>query len=156
MEGLNDIFMNIFSVEMIVETAEEGELWSPDVYKIAVSDMKTNLGHIYCDFFTRPSKPHQDRHFTYQDPMMVLMLNLPSPSWRAPTLLSHSALDNLFHEMAHALHSMLGRTKYQHVIGTRCSIDFAEVPSTLMEYFASDSRVLYGASTSTIRRGVAP
>uniref|UniRef100_A0A8C1N3Q2 Mitochondrial intermediate peptidase n=1 Tax=Cyprinus carpio TaxID=7962 RepID=A0A8C1N3Q2_CYPCA len=128
MEGLNGLFTQLYGASLLAEQPSVGEVWSEDVRKLD------------CHFTIRGGRQLEDGQ--YQLPIVVLMLNLPHPTRSAPTLLSPGMMENLFHEMGHAMHSMLGRTRYQHVTGTRCVTDFAEVPSILMEYFATDYRVI--------------
>ncbi|TRM66100.1 mitochondrial intermediate peptidase mitochondrial precursor [Schizophyllum amplum] len=88
---------------------------------------------------------------TYQLPLVVLMCEFPRPSLGAAVLEWHEVM-TLFHEMGHAMHSMIGRTEYQNVSGTRCPTDFVELPSILMEHFLNSREVLslfIADSTST-------
>ena len=81
----------------------------------------------------------------YQLPTVALLCDFSrsnSHGGDRPTLLSFRDVQTLFHEMGHAVHSVLGRTSMQNVSGTRCATDFAELPSVLMEDFAADRDVL--------------
>ncbi|MCJ1356068.1 MAG: Mitochondrial intermediate peptidase [Icmadophila ericetorum] len=80
--------------------------------------------------------------FYRQLPTIALICDFPAPTSNTPTLLSYRDLSTLFHEMGHAVHSILGRTDLQTISGTRCATDFAELPSVLMEHFARDPDVL--------------
>jgi len=79
----------------------------------------------------------------YQTPIIALVCDFTDNSKALePSTLSPLSVTTLFHEMGHAVHSILGQTSMQGISGTRCATDFAELPSVLMEYFATDPAVL--------------
>jgi intermediate peptidase len=89
----------------------------------------------------------QQTSTVYQLPTIALICSFNQPnssgfSSESPALLSLRQVQTLFHEMGHALHSILGRTRLQNVSGTRCPTDLAELPSILMEYFALEPSAL--------------
>jgi len=79
----------------------------------------------------------------YQLPVVVLTCDFDEPESRRPGLLEWHEVATLFHEVGHAMHSMLGQASdYHNLAGTRCATDFVELPSVLMEHFAADERVM--------------
>lgn len=96
---------------------------------------------------------HLSDNSDYQLPVISLVCNFLRPKCGrvigfagrdedCPTLLTLEQVDTIFHEMGHATHSMLGRTRLHNLSGTRCLTDFVELPSVLMELFSNDPRVL--------------
>lgn len=85
----------------------------------------------------------------YQLPVIALICDFdlpPSsgtrPSQTPPACLNINELITLFHETGHAVHSLLARTSLQTISGTRCATDFSELPSIIMESFATDPTCL--------------
>jgi len=56
--------------------------------------------------------------------------------------LAPAEAETLFHEWGHAVHSLLSRTEFQHLSGTRGALDFVEVPSHLFEHWAREWRAV--------------
>ncbi|KAI7866777.1 hypothetical protein BDF14DRAFT_1727658 [Spinellus fusiger] len=87
-----------------------------------------------------PSAPQQrtvrGRQGLFQLPIIVLTCDFANPKHSGgPSLLSTDEVETLFHEMGHAIHSMMALTEFHSVAGTRCATDFVELPSILMQHF---------------------
>lgn len=103
---------------------------------------------VYIDPYPRPNKAGHAATFSIQlprvnderkllgIPRMAVICNLE------PSGFYISDAEVIFHEFGHVLASLLARTRYHHVAGSRCALDFVETPSTLMEYFLWDFDVL--------------
>jgi len=153
MSGICEISERLFGYTLTPVKTAPGEIWNSDVVKIEVQRKGQKIGTIYCDLFGREDKVAQDCHYTvqcsrklpdgtYQLPIVVVSLNFRVYAGAQKIKLTFDQAKTLFHEFGHAIHSVSGRTDYQHVSGTRCQTDIAEVPSILNEFFFEDDRVV--------------
>lgn len=121
-------------------------LWHPDVKAYVVSDTATGkaLGTLYIDPFPRDGKYNHaavwplrssstrlDRH-----PAAALVVNLDRNG------LSLDELETLLHELGHAVHNNLQRTRYVSLGQWAVMHDFVEAPSQMLEDWVYDARVL--------------
>lgn len=105
-------------------------------------------------YLTDPSSGVKQK---YQLPIVVLVTSFRRPkTWTDLPLLHLKEIETVFHEMGHALHSMIARTDFQHVSGTRVPVDFVEVPSIFMETFASKLTFNKSGPSIDLKKAVNP
>jgi peptidyl-dipeptidase Dcp len=126
--------------------------WHPDqqVFEVLEAD-GSHLGVIYMDFFARESKRggawmNELRAQSNVDgmvtPIVTNNFNYPAPTDGAPSLLSFTEAETLFHEFGHALHGLFSNVKYESLSGTNVPRDFVEFPSQVMENWMAEPEVL--------------
>ena len=105
------------------------------------------ISYFFLDAFYRPGKrPGAWADIlraknTNQLPIILNVCNFQKvQSW--PTLLKLSDVETLFHEFGHALHAMLAESKYAELNGFNVEWDFVELPSQLLERWASEAESL--------------
>eukprot|EP01125_Pyxidicula_operculata_P000474 TRINITY_DN1049_c1_g1_i2.p1 TRINITY_DN1049_c1_g1~~TRINITY_DN1049_c1_g1_i2.p1 ORF type:complete len:512 (-),score=109.26 TRINITY_DN1049_c1_g1_i2:397-1932(-) len=147
--GLFDLYSSLFGIHFKVVQMDPHEGWHPSVIKVEVlhPELNSKIGIIYMDLFSRSNKLHGAATFVlrlssihHPHPTSVgLVCNFPVNTTRT---LSFSDSQVLFHEFGHVMHSILAKNKLQHKGGGRSYLDIVEIPSTLMEVFFCDHRVL--------------
>jgi peptidyl-dipeptidase Dcp len=126
-------------------------VYHPDVEAFEVSDGDgSHLGVLYMDFFPRPGKNSGAWQDTFRPqwicdgrdirPVLTTVFNFPRPTGDAPSLLSLDEAETVFHEFGHALHTLLGKVPYRSL--GHVPTDFVELPSQIMENWATEPEVL--------------
>jgi peptidyl-dipeptidase Dcp len=108
-----------------------------------------HLGVLYMDFFPRESKSQGAWCGGYRDhkwidgkeitPVVTLVCNFTPPSGDTPSLLSMDEVTTLFHEFGHALQGLFSVNRYS---TTFPPMDMIELPSQIMEHWATEPEVL--------------
>lgn len=112
----------------------------------------THLGILYMDMHPRSSKrggawmtsyrPQTMKDGKRVAPVISIVCNFTKPTSTTPALLTFDEVTTFFHEFGHALHGLLSDVKYKSLAGTSVSRDFVELPSQIMENWATDPVVL--------------
>ncbi len=127
-------------------------VYHKDVETYQVKDTDgSHLGVLYLDYFPRPSKDGGAWCTDFQssgwedgkkvDAIVSIVSNFTPPHGDTPSLLSWDETLTLFHEFGHSLHALFTQGKYSRTAGI-VPRDYVELPSQIMENWASEPEVL--------------
>jgi len=110
------------------------------------------LSVLYADLHPRESKqggawmtdyrPQSNINGNMIRPHISVCCNFPKPTENKPSLLTFNDVNTFLHEFGHALHGMFANTVYPSLSGTNVYRDFVELPSQIMENWATETEWL--------------
>ena len=129
------------------------DTYHPEATVYEVKDASDKLMAIlYLDFFPRESKRAGAWMTEFrgvktvdgveQRPLVQLVMNFTKPTENTPSLLTFDEFTTFLHEFGHGLHGILAVGKYESINGTSVKRDFVELPSQIMENWATEKEFL--------------
>lgn len=151
LNGFFDFLHQMFNIKF---TKTQTKAWDEKVKVYDLSEDGKTIARIYIDLEARKDKRggawmnNWHSHFRNSNgeinlPTAYIVGNFPQSTKEIPSLLRHSDVVTLFHEMGHALHHLLSKIEEPFVSGiSGVAWDTVEFPSQFLEYFSYDKDVL--------------
>jgi peptidyl-dipeptidase Dcp len=148
-KGAFDVASKLYGIKFIKRNDIEVYDSDVEVYEVQEADGSL-VGILYTDYYPRNGKragawmsyyrgqSNMDGEMIY--PLVVNVGNFTKPTSDKPALLSFDDVNTLFHEFGHALNGLFNRSVYPG--SKRSPVDFVELPSQIMENWASHPDVL--------------
>ncbi len=148
-DGIFEVTNKLYGIKFVENKTVP--LPHPEAMFYEVKEANGNLlGVLYMDFFPRPSKKSGAwcstlRTAHYENgkriiPISSITCNFSKPTADKPALLNLDEVETFFHEFGHAIHGLVSNCQYRGSVSV--SRDFVELPSQIMENWATEPQVL--------------
>ncbi len=149
--GAFDVATRLYGLQF--EKRDDVPVYHEEVVAYEVKEADgTHVGLLLVDYFPRQSKRGGAWMSEFRGqwkeggkdirPVIYNVGNFTKPTADKPSLLSFEETETLFHEFGHGLHGLLTDCTYKGLSGTNVPRDFVELPSQIMENWASEPEVL--------------
>lgn len=151
-QGIFSLAEKLYGITFVPN--KEIPVYHPDVVAYEVHEADGSFtGIIYMDFFPRATKRggawmtnyrpmYTEADGTEVRPIVTLCGNFTKPTSSTPSLLTFDEFETFLHEFGHCLHGLFAEGKYASLTGTSVYQDFVELPSQIMENWATQKEFL--------------
>lgn len=152
-KGVFDLATRLWGLQFVKNDKIQKYHPEVDVYEVKDKNGKF-LSILYTDFHPRDSKRPGAWMSEFKGqwvkngkdsrPHVTIVMNFTRPTETKPALLTYEELTTFLHEFGHALHGIMAQSTYESLSGTSVYRDFVELPSQILENWASEKEFLDG------------